>query len=128
MSDETDVPQFLQPPYVYLLLLTATFILLYGYNIYCWPSIQATQPLLSGLSATVFGSYLVVLLVDRVFRQQEQERKDRIRQIALERLRKPVNRHLSLLAGWYIAASLDKPDNPPESYEELFAGEFAGTV
>ncbi|WP_276252790.1 hypothetical protein [Halomontanus rarus] len=81
-----------------------------------------------GFSITLFGSYLVVILIDRSYRESEEQDQHRRETIALQQLTAPINRNLTLLGNWYVASKREKPNEPPKSYNELFGPDYFESV
>jgi len=74
------------------------------------------------LSAGIFGSLLVILLVDRAL-EKERER-DKREKFALNRLRPLIYRHLQTLCSIFKAVTSKKPDLFPASIGDIFAENF----
>lgn len=119
---------FLKLPYGLLLMFSGTFFLLYLVFLMIYPEFQELHSWVSRLSVTTFGAYLTAIVVDRSFREQQRMEQKKIRNVALEQLRKPLNRHLSLLVSMYAASITERPDNLPESWQDLLDEEFGDAV
>lgn len=52
----------------------------------------------------------------------------KVRKTALRELRKPFEAHLLLLIKWYIISRDHPVDSPPNSYEDIFDGDYINTV
>lgn len=115
-------------PYVYLLLIGLIFLSIYLYLLIRASGYLVLQDWLSRLTVTIFGSYLVVILVDASFRQREREEKDRVRYLFLEQLRKNVNFHTHFLISLYVASLPARPDEVPDSHEELLTEGYIETI
>ncbi|MFC7070614.1 hypothetical protein ACFQL9_13250 [Halobaculum lipolyticum] len=81
-----------------------------------------------GLSVTLFGSYLVAVLVNRTFRRIQEEERQRKLQLALQELQEPINQQLTLLGNWYVAAADREQTPPPDSYREFLTSDYTDTI
>ena len=116
--------QWIQTPYVYLLIAGISFFLAYIVVLWFSPSRSEAQAWLSRFAVTTIGSYITVVLVDSSFREQERRERDRMREIALSEILEQVNAHLRLISDIYISSIPDIPSEIPDSYEELFDADF----
>jgi len=67
-------------------------------------------------------------VVDKSFRDQEQKEKERIKNIALQDFRSPLDSHLHLLAKWYTASRSERPEEMPSSWTEFLQSDFSETL
>lgn len=131
-SETTRIPitlrEFFRKPYVFLLYLSgvcfSTYLSLEFSNL----QNPELQPWFLSLTTATFGSYLTAIVVDKSFRDKEHRERERVRRTALRRLQAPLNRHLSLLAGWYVAASDEESFDKPDSLRTLLEDDFPETV
>lgn len=118
----------LSPPYVYILLVSMFVIELYIFlrtlNIgQVWLS-----SLMGGLATASLSSYLTAVLINRSFRQQEQERQEQMKNTAYADLRIPIQDHIRLLIEIYIATSEKYPTQQATDYSEFFDNEFINQI
>lgn len=79
---------------------------------------------LSNIAGGLFGSLLLIFLVDKIIeRNRENERRQNVK-IALGRLRFPIKDHMSLLCDIYKAATQSKPRSLPTTFEGTFTDDY----
>lgn len=121
--------EFFRQPYVNLLYASVVNLSLYLFLELSPLEIPEIQSWFLSLTTATVGSYLTAIAVDKSFRDKERRERERIRTTALESLRTPLKSHLSLLAGWYVAASVEGTLDEPDSFRTLLEeGDFTETV
>lgn len=132
---QSKLKSYFQPPYVWLLLLSLLMCFEYLAAIFNVSLVQIQQVPNSEFIAwsraatiSLFGSYLVVILVNKSHHDKEERDRQRVEEIALEELSGTINRHLGLLGEWYVSASAGEPDQHPCSFNELLAEDFYQTI
>lgn len=115
-------------PYVYPLVVSISSFIIYYFVKTTVGGIPILENFFAGVSAATFGSYITVILVERSFRIQEENRRQRMQNAALRQLRLNINKHLSFLGNMYIASSQEYPSSSPNSYSDFFNNEFFRNV
>jgi hypothetical protein len=80
------------------------------------------------LATEVIGIGLTIFLVDRVIEKQQEAELKRYRQVALQRLRTPLARHVDFLFQMFKATVETKPQNDLVEVSDLFNKTFFANV
>lgn len=113
-------------PYVWLLSISAILFLIYVGSLSFSIDNRIVVDVSGRLSASVFGAYLTAILVDGVFREKEQEKENKIRDIAFDELSTEISAQMRLLEELYKASTDEIPDRDEiETLKDLIdSGEF----
>lgn len=86
------------------------------------------ESFVSDLSAGLIASFLVIIFVEGALEEERQGERIRVAKVALQLMKRPVTRMLSMLAGWYKAA-MQEPLHPvPATMEDVFDDRFYETL
>lgn len=129
------IQSYIRPPYGWVLSLSLLSGISYILALFERSPVTINQipqgdliPWYRGLTVTLLGSYIVAVLIDRTYREIEENERMRMKNLALEQLTGPINRQLTLLGNWYVASLSDQPGTHPDSYRTLLEGDYYETV
>lgn len=97
-------------PYIYLLVLSGVFLLLYLGVFFGLSESNPLLPWFGRLTASVLGAYLTAVLVDGTFREEERRRKENIRETAANELSLILRDQKRQIEELYKAAASHPPD------------------
>jgi hypothetical protein len=109
----------LKTSYVVLILLTVILSVFSAYLFFSFGELWLSG-YLTNLSAGLVGSLIVILLIDRIIERNKEKERAQMQRIAFQRLRGPIQRHMIMFVDIFKAASQNKPQQIPASYEETF--------
>jgi len=80
--------------------------------------------LLSDTAAGIFGSLIIIFLIDKIIDGNNKKERLRMLRLVLSRLRRHIYLTTCLLSDMYIAASSDKPAILPSTFEDTFTENY----
>ena len=107
----------------YLILVLALIGCLVGYVLLPL-YLESWRAFALNLATEIVGILLVVWLIDAVLRRREEKERRRYRSVALQQLRRPLNRQAQLLFGMYKATVARKPQREISKVSDLFDKDY----
>ncbi|MFW6359311.1 MAG: hypothetical protein ACOC0N_08900 [Chroococcales cyanobacterium] len=118
-----------RPYSLLLLLLTSCFLVHFAISDFgLFPNLIWLKSFSLDMASEIIGILLVVFSIDRVIALEQEKERQKLEQVAVIQLRRPLLSHFYLFFNMFKASVLTKPETNYENVSDLFDGVFFSQI
>lgn len=110
----------------FILFLFGSLCVIFSYSLPT--NLSWFSDVFSNIGTGIFGSLIVIFLVDKIIEDKNEEDRKRRLTIALHRIRYNLQNHIELLCSLYKSSVKNKIDLVPTSFDTFFNDDFYNAV